>query len=272
MSFLNDAWNWYKENASPVAVWSKVGDVAGQAWDDLTGKSSDERQMELAKYQYSMDLKQWERENEYNTPASQVQRMIEAGLNPYLFYSQGNPGNSSSSSPRFQAPTLEENHASGLLKAISMIKTLIGLKKGLADAGKAEAEASLKQSLVPYSDRFATADYRYKYNRSVSEMGRSAIMQNKGLQAHYDARVAQDSFQSRISSLQSIAAKQASEALYSKYRAAWMKMGITTGDNPILRGFSRVLQNLGIDPYEPNSYLKYIGGEARDRHYRLLNH
>jgi len=35
----------------------------------------------------------WRMQNEYNTPAAQMQRFKEAGLNPALMYSQGNPGN-----------------------------------------------------------------------------------------------------------------------------------------------------------------------------------
>lgn len=35
----------------------------------------------------------WRMQNEYNTPAQQMQRFREAGLNPALMYSQGNPGN-----------------------------------------------------------------------------------------------------------------------------------------------------------------------------------
>lgn len=42
------------------------------------------------------ELEMWNLNNEYNTPAAQMQRMKDAGLNPMLFYQQGNPGNSSS--------------------------------------------------------------------------------------------------------------------------------------------------------------------------------
>lgn len=35
----------------------------------------------------------WRMQNEYNTPAQQMQRFRDAGLNPNLIYSQGNPGN-----------------------------------------------------------------------------------------------------------------------------------------------------------------------------------
>lgn len=40
---------------------------------------------------YNLDL--WNKQNEYNTPAAQMARMREAGLNPNLFYGQGTSGN-----------------------------------------------------------------------------------------------------------------------------------------------------------------------------------
>lgn len=43
--------------------------------------------------QNTWNLEQWERENEYNSPKQQVQRYIEAGINPLWAIDHGNPGN-----------------------------------------------------------------------------------------------------------------------------------------------------------------------------------
>lgn len=43
--------------------------------------------------QNTWNLEQWERENEYNSPKEQVQRYIEAGINPLWAIGNGNPGN-----------------------------------------------------------------------------------------------------------------------------------------------------------------------------------
>lgn len=58
-------------------------------------EKNNQAQMELAKYQNDYNLQMWNKQNEYNTPAAQVARMKEAGLNPALMYSQGNTGNAS---------------------------------------------------------------------------------------------------------------------------------------------------------------------------------
>lgn len=53
--------------------------------------------IELARENNNFNLEMWRRNNEYNSPASQMQRYKDAGLNPALIYgSSGNAGNSSS--------------------------------------------------------------------------------------------------------------------------------------------------------------------------------
>lgn len=47
----------------------------------------------MAEYQYGRDLHMWNLQNAYNTPAAQMQRFKDAGLNPNMIYGQGNPGN-----------------------------------------------------------------------------------------------------------------------------------------------------------------------------------
>lgn len=54
----------------------------------------------LAKYQYDMNLEQWERENAYNSPAQQMQRLKAAGLNPHMAYDSLE--NQSAPSPQMQ--------------------------------------------------------------------------------------------------------------------------------------------------------------------------
>ncbi len=90
-----------------------IGNIAGGIGAAISSIGSGRRQRrniqeqkkadkELAEYSYSKDLEQWERENAYNTPLSQMGRFREAGLNPHLIYGQGTPDNVQSSSPKYQ--------------------------------------------------------------------------------------------------------------------------------------------------------------------------
>lgn len=48
-----------------------------------------ERQKELMRIQNQYAIDNWNRENNYNTPSAQMQRLRDAGLNPNLVYGQG---------------------------------------------------------------------------------------------------------------------------------------------------------------------------------------
>lgn len=55
--------------------------------------------LRLAKLQNQWNLQQWNLENAYNSPAAQMERMRQAGLNPDMMYGGGLSGNMSASSP-----------------------------------------------------------------------------------------------------------------------------------------------------------------------------
>lgn len=54
------------------------------------------RRAKLAAWQNVKNQEFIDRQNEYNSPKNQMARYAEAGLNPALIYSQGNPGNQAS--------------------------------------------------------------------------------------------------------------------------------------------------------------------------------
>lgn len=58
-----------------------------------------EYNLNLAKMQNQWNIDQWNRENEYNAPKAQMQRLAAAGLNPDLFYQNGVSGMTAASSP-----------------------------------------------------------------------------------------------------------------------------------------------------------------------------
>lgn len=72
--------------------------AADKAWDKQVAFSQ-QQQFNQQKWIESM----WRQNNSYNSPAAQMKRYKEAGLNPDLIYSQGNAGNSAMPSPAAQA-------------------------------------------------------------------------------------------------------------------------------------------------------------------------
>lgn len=66
-------------------------------------RKSRKHEKKMAQYAFNKNLEMWNLENQYNAPINQVQRLIDAGLNPALMYQQGNTGNAGSG-PQMSAP------------------------------------------------------------------------------------------------------------------------------------------------------------------------
>jgi len=70
--------------------------AAGQLIGGLFGQSrQNKKNRQLAEFQADAQERYLQEQLEYNTPANQMLRFQQAGLNPNLVYGQGNPGNQS---------------------------------------------------------------------------------------------------------------------------------------------------------------------------------
>lgn len=68
---------------------------------------SNEANKSLIRERNQMAIDQWKRENEYNLPKNQVERLLAAGLNPALMYENGASGLVSAISPDMQAAQVQ---------------------------------------------------------------------------------------------------------------------------------------------------------------------
>lgn len=69
----------------------------------------------LAEYQYQKDIEMWNRNNQYNSPAAQMLRLKNAGLNPNMVYGTGSVvGNTTTQMPHYQAPRMNYDINPGL--------------------------------------------------------------------------------------------------------------------------------------------------------------
>lgn len=73
----------------------KKGVATGLTKSLITAGASGALTSKLQKQNYANDKRMYDYQNAYNTPAMQMARLKEAGLNPALMYSQGNVGNAS---------------------------------------------------------------------------------------------------------------------------------------------------------------------------------
>lgn len=93
-----------------------------------------EYNLNLAKMQNQWNIDQWNRENEYNTPAAMMKRLREGKLNPDLMYQNGTTGLTSATSPSMTAgaPATPQDFSA------------LGQKRTIGDS----VQQSLRDSLV----------------------------------------------------------------------------------------------------------------------------
>lgn len=136
--------------------------------------------------QYQGALDQWNRENAYNTPAAQMQRNIDAGLNPNLVAgggvqnTSGSMGGAPSASPS-PAPSgasgqggelnIDPISAGRLQNETMLARSQAELNSANANqlnalAGKNDVEAATIRSVLPYAAQKADADIRDALSRA----------------------------------------------------------------------------------------------------------
>lgn len=115
-----------------------AGQAVSGAFGLLGGYLQYKYNQRLAEQQNQYNLNMWNLQNEYNSPQAQMKRYEEAGLNPALMYSQGNPGNASSA-PQMVTPEAPE--LSRDMRELGKAFNIEGLKTIIARRKQAQAEA-----------------------------------------------------------------------------------------------------------------------------------
>ena len=93
----------------PIGALASAGIALGSSLiSQFFGNNAAQKQ---AKEQNELNMQNWLKQQEYNSPKNQMNRFTEAGLNPQLIYGQGTPGNAASApvsqaKPRF-APQID---------------------------------------------------------------------------------------------------------------------------------------------------------------------
>lgn len=133
-------------NSANIAA---AGAIAASAINANAVANANKRGVEYAREAYALQRKDalefWNMQNFYNSPAEQMKRFKDAGLNPNLIYGQGNPGNASAPDvPQFRPPEQKAHQAGDQIAsgAIAYMNALYDLeiKKAQADNLKAQNE------------------------------------------------------------------------------------------------------------------------------------
>ena len=175
--------------AAISAIGSFFGNISNrkQSAEAFERESKFAREERLAQQQWIEQM--YEKNNSYNSPAAQMQRLKEAGLNPDLMYSRGDVGNATSPEAPQQAMTPRYN--------VIPTNTYGQTAQIAADAGLKAAQARLANSeskKTETEESLLTADYLLRKARTESdiELNNSTIYVNHelGQLNHAEAEVA----------------------------------------------------------------------------------
>lgn len=157
-----------------------AGALAGGALGLASGMGQDatnEANADAVKATNEANINLWREQAAYNTPANQVARLRAAGLNPNLFYSQGDTGNLSSA-PTMKAAQYDYNYAQAVDKVATyyQMKNLAAQNANLqAQTDNINAQTRLRQVEGDYQK--LQLDYFKKYGYFPNQSETSLIRQ-----------------------------------------------------------------------------------------------
>lgn len=188
-----------KANAANVAATNKVNaeNVAAtnQANKDIAQMSNEHNEAMLNK-QIQQEWDMWNAENEYNSPAAQMQRFQDAGVNPYMALGNVSSGNASSMSspaaqpavvPQMQAAQADAPLAQGATMLPADMSGLSGLR-GIASRFVEMMQAKENIKRTQLENQGKEIENSFKANMFMVEMYKK--MQDAGLS--HSKRLGQD--------------------------------------------------------------------------------
>lgn len=222
---------------------------------------------ELAEYQYSKDLEMWNRGNEYNAPAAQMQRIEAAGLNKNLVYGTGVTGNTATQLPKYQAPNVQYDIQPrlNLTQAISAYQDS-QIKSQQVDNLKAEESARIAQTLT---EAFKQAAIAQGTARSKFDYDLACELRDTSLEAQ-KANLRKTT--AEVQNLESRTKLQGKDIELRDFDLDDRKVGIRPQDPYLLRGINRLRKDPRGAWDGVMDFYDRIFGEDENKHSVPLNY
>lgn len=163
--------------SSGIGLGSIVQGAVGLGTDYLTQQQQLANQMKindktfaqnqlLQQQAYNQNLTMWRSQNEYNSPAQQMQRLEQAGLNKNLVYGGGNvTGNTSSSAPEYSPVFHEAPKVSKLHNIIDTIMSYQQIQNQALQNDFTRARIELAGAASARADRALAMQDRFQRER-----------------------------------------------------------------------------------------------------------
>lgn len=133
----------------------------------------------MKQQEQAYNLQLWQLQNEYNTPAAQMKRYQDAGLNPNLIYGQSNEASApaSASAPQFRPQNLQQRRYANAMETIGQIMSTVRAARETYDYLKygRETNAWQRNFVMQRSQGQALENYWNQYLLGMSPEGSSII-------------------------------------------------------------------------------------------------
>lgn len=109
----------------------------------------------LANEKYAHDLRMWQLQNEYNTPAAQMARLRDAGLNPHLVYGSGSvTGNTAGQMPQYSQVRSNFSGREPIIDPIGMLHQFQDMRMKNAQIDNVQLQNDNQRIENHYADLF----------------------------------------------------------------------------------------------------------------------
>lgn len=189
---------------------------------------------ELAEYQYSKDLEMWNRANLYNSPAAQMGRFKEAGLNPNLIYGQGNPGNATTL-PKYQAPRVDYV----AINPVEQLPAILGMYQDFQIK-----QAQLEKLKVDTLFNKRKSEHELAKGDKTWQESRSAHF--RALMDEYSADYKQALLKQQLKAADLENQKRAQDVIWKQSENYWRSIGATSSDHYLIRILAKMMMELGV--------------------------
>lgn len=230
---------------------------------------------EQAELAYQRELEMWNKQNDYNNPLNQMARLKAAGLNPNMMYGSGSgsaSGNAApASTPKYNAPTLQYNYQPINIPQVLGAYQDFRIKQAQINNLNANEEntrartitEAARNTLVDMQGQDKKAEYwgktQNQYYDYAGRMGQlNADNASIKLKEEYQKlqllnqqelqRNVQMQYMKKQMTMMDIdKEKKEAETMFQNYKNDWMKAGITTSDNWMLRVLVRMFNESGLN-------------------------
>ncbi len=173
-----------------------IGGAAGSIASGLFSIGAQKRQYRYQKklmdQQYKNQLDFWNKQNEYNSPAAQMQRLVSANLNPHMMYGNGDAGMTAASGALSSSPAAGAGFAPDF-RGASVNPTALAQNKLLQEQVNVAKSQASKNAMEALYYGSMTGNFNRKntlFDRTVDDVVQGIKLQNDSARSNIDLNTA----------------------------------------------------------------------------------